>query len=364
MPPSITSLPQFVAEITTPDLDDALRHYNPGLAVWKKKHVIAWRVELTDGTSDLAIGELNGTIITCAQRLHLRDDLHNAMDPRLCTAGGRLWLLYAWENRDGGAGYNVCQHVREVTRTKNKWRIGEAIIPPLFGNGEKIAKNWIPFDDDGELTVMNGPAFSGSGCVFGQTISDAPAPVVCPFGTLSGRSQAHRVGREIIAIVGGHRQHVSGQTHYYFAAMTWDANTLKPLRLSHRPLAWGSGHDRVIPTPRCDNYKPLCLFPSGLFVSSSQGLPVFTVACGVNDTFMVLLRFTLDDLDLVPIAEVNDSTRNLALTARLRRDELRVRVIAKHPIGEGYDIHHPGDVFITTRSRFAAIAPFIEEVAA
>lgn len=361
---SILENPAYAGTIVTPDLPDALRHYNPGLAAWKKKLIIAWRVELTDGTSDLALGELDGLTITHAQRLHLRDDLHNALDPRLCVAGGKLWLLYAWENRDGGEGYNVQQHVREITRKGRTWSIGEAFVPRLFGNGEKLVKNWIPFEYDGDLTVMNGPAFGGSAFVFVPGIMEQPVPVECPFGSFSGRTQALRVGDELVALVGGHRPHISGQTHYYFAAMTWDAATLQPLRLSHRPLAWGGENDVVIPTPRCDNYKPLCLFPSGLIVSSSDGLPVFIAACGVNDSFMVLLRFTFDDLDLVPIAEVNDPSRSLALNARLRRDEVRVRVISKHPIGEGYDIHHPGDVFITTRPRFAAILPFVEEVAA
>ncbi len=332
----------------------AVRQFNPSICDWNGTRWIAWRVEHKDATSSIALGQLKENQITKATVLEIPGFVE---DPRLLTIGDSLMLQVARiARRKGGNNVTVIQEFYTITP---KGIIKGPTIPGWFCNGIKgmITKNWTAFDFENRLHAQHRP---GEDLVAGDDHTPAhqhqrPA-FLYPFGTLSGRTPALKIGNEYIALCGGRTPHPTGCSRYYMSA--WSFQAAPPFgitRISARPILWAGEQDEITPHPKNPGYRDRCLFPAGIVQEGDK----LIVSAGINDSWMCLLTIPLGALDLVPLDHHFEVRQVCAPDAIPPRGHAVVRV-QHQPLSEDGAIFWPGEYFITTIARADAIRQSIE----
>jgi hypothetical protein len=363
---SITTHPAWLQRLDTPKGIAGARHLNPALEEHGGKRWICWRVEVEDGSSRLAWGELGLSYtqphrIGKARWLDTGDGEVWPEDPRLCSAGGKLWLLYSKVRNAGGTGWNVVQCVREITDPRTG-TLGPEIVPMFGKNTRAVEKNWTPFEFNNRLHLHYGPDRGGVWDVeAGREIVPAGCqPYKYPWGTLSGRTQARRMpdGR-FLAIGGGFEPHVSRDKRYFLSAWTFDpAKRFALAEVSKLPMAFASDEDASLPCPRCAAYDPCCLFACGMVTDQDGRL---LVACGVHDSWLCLLSFDPARLGLVPAHQARDRRAAVPRDTVPPAGQVLVEVVLQS-VAEPGGPYHNGECFLTTAERAAALGPLVEKI--
>jgi len=140
---------------------------------------------------------------------------------------------------------------------------------------------------------------------------------------------------------------------YYMGAM--EMRHGKVVRISRKPLVWGSAENPAQASARAPSWKPLCIFPAGLVREDGGWL----VSCGVNDSYDAWLRFRDDELDLVPTSQLPKHGRAVVSPGDLIPPGcVMVRVLGH--LYEPGGPYKPGEHFITTPARAGALGSLVE----
>ena len=298
--PPVEEHPNFLGRIHSGSLVPGVRHYNPsicrhGLAVY-----MAYRVESYSAVSRVAICELNSEFAVKRTSVvplpQTPGDCHWE-DPRLCSAGGKLYLMAAY--------------IRLVVPPICQQRLFEidpftfepdAEIPLSFGKLGGIEKNWSPFELEDEkvgFVYSQRPRMvvEAESKVGHESAGVALAP---PASSLSGRTGPLRIGGSYLEFVGGWiRIPVRAGRYWFTAKLIRGKAPYDVIGYIPAPLAWGSEASPTIFSPRPHGGHPCCVFPAGSMIEGSD----IIVSLGVNDSYCCLMRFGISDLlsKMVPI---------------------------------------------------------------
>jgi hypothetical protein len=358
---SIRTTQHWLQELETPAHIAGLRHLNPALERFDGATWICWRIELECKLSRLAFGRLDFD----GKRYSIADagwvDMtaeENAEDPRLCAAGGKLWLLYSKVRNPGNRGWQVTQCLRVIDPATRD--LGLEITPAWGRNGWDCEKNWTPFEHNGRLHLHYGPQFGGAWDVEAcrPLLQVGDREIRYAFGYLSGRSQAHRIGDKYVAIGGGAVPHATRGKRYHLTGWSIDAATLRIREIGRRPWAWASDDDPCLPCPRSIHYNPSVLFSGGAVTTSEKD---FLVAVGVHDSWLCLLTVSLAELALVPVGTEIDHRMTEPEDARPPQGCVLVRVGREH-LAEPGGPFSPGECFFTTTGRRDALGPLVSTI--
>ena len=293
--PAIEELPQFVCRISSGDLAHGVRHYNGSVALHDGRIFMAYRFESFRAVSSVGFAELDPATFEVMKNTVLEPALDNPEthieDPHLASVGGRLFVVVSNVVR----GFPpVCRQRMLEVDPFSMTVVGE--IPMTYGNIRGIEKNWTPFElPDGSLgivykqkprTVIS--VDSGEGWT-AENLAVGPKD-----SSLSGRTGPLDVGEFYLEFVGGHVVMPHRGTRYWFGAILFEK--VAPFKVVHttgeQPLVWASEASPTIFNPVPRGGHPVCILPAGAFV---RGGSVW-VSCGVNDSYNVILRFSLDQL--------------------------------------------------------------------
>jgi predicted GH43/DUF377 family glycosyl hydrolase len=361
--PAIEHLPEFICRVEPAMLQPGHRHYNPSICRFQGRLLMAYRVQAADGFSRLGIAELNDDFSVWSDRplsfpgaippLHIED-------PRLFTAGGRLYINFC--EIDYSPPWEKCVFLLRL------FELGADLSPlrelPLrFGrNGRRTEKNWIFFEGpEGDIRIIHSLAPKHTAIDYERKLTiQSPGIAAWPYGSLSGRSTAVRMDADnYLCMVGGHQPHAERKAIYWMGACTFSAQWPHRLTgITQEPLAWASAESMTILNPQNRGWHPLCIFPSGLMVERNAAI----VAMGVNDSWSALLRYPLDGIRarLVPPDSLPRTPDPLAAATALPVPPslVRVRVVGHRTIHEApLGVFSPGQEFNTTPARAAALGP-------
>ena len=369
--PALSSLPQFAAALDARKLAPGLRHYNGSLVEHEGRIVLATRVDDVRGFSRIELQRLRKDFVPVGASVSFPLEAAGTRhveheDPRLFVAGGKLWLAFVELNgrhRDGLFTQELAELGADLKPVRR--------IALRYGrNGEKNEKNWIFFDAGagriGAVYSLHPHRVAIFDAGDGRLLAEHTTPGIerWHFGTLSGGTPAVRLGDGFIHFFHGYVPHLQRQRRYWLAAAVFEARAPHACTLvSAQPLVWASAEDAAIVNPRRPGWNPLCIFPSGVIARDDSWL----VSCGVNDSSLAVLRFTLADLALV---EPSRTAPNLAIAegeSAPSGDLVRVRV-TKQPggairtLGEPGGPYRSGEIFLTTIERARALGAQIELV--
>ncbi len=298
--PAIESLQEFVGVIDSRRLQPGARHYNGSICKWRDSIFLAYRYEQFDAVSKVGICELDAgfRVIRDAEVPIPAQETVHYEDPRLTVIGDRMILQFS----------HVRLGVPPLCRQRmavigEDFSFVEEIALPFGGNG--IEKNWSPFE------LPNG----NTGLVYGQSPrlvievetragAWSKASIVKPPGSsLSGRTPPIRINNDhFLEFVGGHIATQPRNARYWFAAQLFQASHPHAVVAGTAPLVWGTEASPTLFSPRPYAGHPLCIFPSGVMREGNDGV---IVSCGVNDSYIALLRFNIGTLleQMQPVAE-------------------------------------------------------------
>ncbi len=301
--PAIEALPEYLGTIDSRLLQPGARHYNGSICRHGSRVFMAYRFEQFNAVSLIGIAELNADFSVIRDQLApipLEDSVHYE-DPRLTTVGDNLVLQFA-HVRLGVPP--VCRQRMAIIGTGRDGFTFEKEIPLTFG-GHGIEKNWSPFE------LPNG----NTGLVYGQkprlvievetraghwSHELAPAP---EGSSISGRTPPLRITDGLyLEFIGGHVRSAHRNTRYWFGAQLFQAGQPHRVVAATGPMVWGTEASPTLYSPRPHAGHPLCIFPSGVMIEGEDVI----VSCGVNDSYIALLRYNLTELlaKMNPVAAV------------------------------------------------------------
>lgn len=300
--PAIEELPCFVRRIDSGCLSPGVRHYNGSVCRHMGRIFMAYRFESYSAVSRVGVCEMDGDFNVLRDRVLspsiVREGEH-IEDPHMASASGKLICVVACVFRDV---ITTCQQ-RIIEVDPDTLEAG-ADVPHALGNVNGVEKNWTPFElPDGSLGVVykqrprtlarvsdsegwvhEGPDMRQPG--EGSSISGRCGPLRLADGTY-------------LEFVGGHVKLPTlarRGTRYWFGALIFEGTA--PHRVvarTERPLAWASEASPTIFNPLPGGGHPVCILPAGAMFHVEQSGDV-VVSCGVNDSYIVMLRFKLDEL--------------------------------------------------------------------
>lgn len=292
--PAIEHLPEFLGHMSGHSLANACRNFNGAICSYKGKPIMAYRSEAYSAMNTVWMADLNSEYaVTSNAKINLPAEPGvNFEDPRLSVIGGRLHLIVA--HVKFGIP-NTCKQ-RLFVLGDDYQPIEEIIVN--YGNSDhgNVEKNWMPF----ELP------YGGLGLVYSQR----PHLVIdhaTSFGhhtsgvkdwawgkSMNGRTPPIRVGDQYyLSFFGGHIKHDFRGARYFMGAQLFRAGApFEVLLATRNPLAWGSEFSPTVLSARPGSGHPACLFPAGIIRDGEDVI----VSCGVNDSYIALLRYSLSEL--------------------------------------------------------------------
>lgn len=290
--PAIEALPEFAGRIPNSSLTPGARHYNGSICRHRGAIFLAYRVESYSAISQVGIAQLDEDFrVTRAQVVPLpgEDDSHFE-DPRMTSAAGELFLLVADVRL---RPIPVCQQRLFLIAPETLEPMAEMVHG--LGNPSAIEKNWSPFQlPSGDVGLVYKQRPRQVVRVADRKGWTSPEVRLAPEGsTLSGRTPPLRINGELyLEFVGGWIRQATRGGRYWMAALCFEAQ--EPFRVVKfsKVLAWGSERSPTIFSPRPRAGHPICLFPSGAMLEGDH----VTVSCGVNDSYIALLRYSVPEL--------------------------------------------------------------------
>jgi predicted GH43/DUF377 family glycosyl hydrolase len=379
--PAFSDLPGYAGRLDASKLQRGMRHYNPSICrvpgelFGRRGNVTmmlcAYRVQNSEGISSVGIAQLGNKLQVVFDTALVVPDVGpktHVEDPRLIVVDGRLLLFVV--QVDYGSSYHFRQRCFVLATRDgeaNAIAIGEE-LPLAFGrNGKGVTeKNWMPFQIHGGglgLVHSLAPEFkvieAGSG-----TWHTSSGVKRWRWGSISGRTTAVRYGDDtMLAFVGGHMPHAKRRRLYWMGAIVFSARApFTLLGISREPLVWASEFSPALLNPYDNNWNPLCIFPAGLVRENNDQV---LLSVGVNDSFCEFLRIDLADLEKTFVEPDQLTGEERLLAAEIPADALsceqvRVRSVVTHPIGEPGGPYYKGDEFVCPRHRAVALGKMVE----
>lgn len=290
--PAIESLPEFVCRVESHDLQHGVRHYNGSIARHEGRIFMAYRFESFRALSRVGLCELDSDFRV------LRDAVLEPVlekretqieDPHMASVGGKLIIVISNVVREFPP---TCRQ-RVFTVDPRNLRI-EAEIDAPFGMG--IEKNWTPFElPDGSLGIVYKQRARMVIRVGDKEGWAHESPYVSPAeSSLSGRTGPLRISDGLyLEFVGGHVRIQHRGTRYWFGALIFEAKPpFKVVDYTKEPLVWASEASPTLFNPIPKGGHPVCILPAGAMISGED----VHVSCGVNDSYVAILKFSLRDI--------------------------------------------------------------------
>jgi predicted GH43/DUF377 family glycosyl hydrolase len=299
--PAIEDLPAFVRRVDSAALSPGCRHYNGSICRHLGRIFMAYRFEGYDAVSRVGVCEMDeGFGVLRDRTLEPEIDPEIGVqieDPHMASVAGKLICIVSHVVRSFPP---VCrQRILEID-PESLSVAGETPCP--LGNVNGIEKNWTPFElPGGEL-----------GVVYKQTprtlarVSDregwvTPGCPMKPAGTkasVSGRTGPLRIGGGLyLEFVGGHVEfnQTKRGTRYWFGALVFEDKAPFSVRAhTKEPLAWASEASPTLFNPLPGGGHPVCILPAGAMLE--DGGRTVAVSCGVNDSYIAVLRYDIPEL--------------------------------------------------------------------
>lgn len=297
--PAIEELPCFVRRITSTDLSHGVRHYNGSICRHDGRTFMAYRVESYTSVSRVGVCELDSEFNV------LRDNIlcpaveragTHIEDPHMASVGGKLICVVASVFRDV---ISTCQ--QRILEVDSDTLEVSGDLTHALGNVNGIEKNWTPFElPDGSLGVVykqRPRTIARISDSEGWTFEGPDMRQNGDGSTISGRTGPIRMADGCyLEFVGGHiklPQLARRGTRYWFGALVFEGTA--PFRVVARtkePLVWASEASPTIFNPLPGGGHPVCILPAGAVMLEGN----VYVSCGVNDSYIVMLRFSIEEL--------------------------------------------------------------------
>ena len=298
--PPIEALPEFVCRVDSGKLAFGARHYNGSIARHKGRIFMAYRVESYRAVSSVGLCELDENFGVLRDAVLEAPEVGKPFqleDPHLASVGGELVVFVGSFVRDFPP---TCRQ-RLFVLDPEALVIYEERQVPFGRNAEPggVEKNWTPFElPDGKLGMVykQKPRVTARvGDMQGWTLNEsAAAPAE---SSLSGRTGPLRISPSLyLEFVGGHVRLIGRQTRgtrYWFGALVFEAKPpFRVLGSTKKPLVWASEASPTIRSPLNGAGHPVCILPAGAILDGDSVL----VSCGVNDSYIAVLRFSISAL--------------------------------------------------------------------
>lgn len=297
--PAIEELPEFVGNIESSQLQHGARHYNGSICDFGGHTYLVYRFETFSAVSKLGICELDSEFMVIGDKeVNIPPQIATHYeDPKMTVVGDKLVVGFA--NVKLGVP-PLCQQRLVVIGRLERPDFGgigfiEEIAAP-FGNIGGIEKNWAPFQmPNGVLGIVYSQkdrlvinVETGDGHWSKQT---CPTPRE---SSLSGRTPPLRISPEFyLEFVGGHIPFQQRAARYWFGAQLFSAEAPhRVMRATKEPLVWGTEASTTVFSPRPYAGHPCCIFPAGVMRERDNVI----VSCGVNDSYIALLRYNVAEL--------------------------------------------------------------------
>lgn len=300
--PAVEDLPEFAGNIDSSQLQPAARHYNATIASFGGHTYMAYRFETFEAVSKIGLCELNSEFAVIADKeLDIPPEVATHYeDPRMTAVGESLILTFAHVKLGVPP---ICRQRMIVLGSIDRPdfdAIGcKGNVDAPFGNIAGIEKNWVPFElPNGSIglvysqkprLVIDVPTKAG---YWSQECTKTP-----PQSSLSGRTPPLRISpTHYLEFVGGHIPIQSRAARYWFGAQLFSVDQPhRVVRATPEPLVWGTEASMTIFSPRPFAGHPCCILPGGIIRDGTNGENV-VISCGVNDSYIALLRYNLASL--------------------------------------------------------------------
>ena len=298
--PPIEALESFVRRVDSSSLSFGNRHYNGSIARHAGKIYMAYRVESFRAVSSVGLCEMDEGFNVLRDRLLEPPSLEPSLqleDPHMASVGGELVCFTGAFVRD------FPQSCRQRLFTLDPQSLSILSETPVsYGRNAEpggVEKNWTPFElPDGRLGMVyrqKPRTLARLADMEGWITQDAAlAPAE---SSLSGRTGPLRISPGLyLEFVGGHVRipgRASRGTRYWFGALVFEAKPpFSVLGSTREPLVWASEASPTIRSPLNGAGHPVCILPEGAMLDGHSVL----VSCGVNDSYIAILRFNVEEL--------------------------------------------------------------------
>ncbi len=276
--------------------------FNGCLFEWRGETLMSYRAYSPDhGRTVIAISRLdNNWNATDKTILSLpgKGSQQITEDARLFASQGELYCSYTEIDHSVNPAWHATMR---LVRLNEDFTV-DKFIPMTFGNNKDYAgieKNWVFFEDGENLKFIYDISkmhvcqiHPQSGQVKAQWESNK---IYYEHGLIRGGSSPTKYSDdEMIAFYHTSTDFPWLERRYGMGVFTFDPKEPhKMKRISKVPLLMGSRNN-----PFCGSGNGKCIFPCGHIVKNDD----FYVACGVNDTYNTILKFTVEQLEenLVP----------------------------------------------------------------
>lgn len=264
--------------------------YNPAL---NSKLWLAYRYHVTKLGTRLACAQLgeNGQVLS--DRV-LSIESKSVDDPKVFTHNGDdfiSWVEARWDDAD----YH--RTIRCVVKFSkfNDAQLGEVIQPNLPGNdGSCLQKNYVAFSAQNLMVIYQcHPTHRIYDLATGE-VHETPGPR-WPFGEIRGGTPPIPYEGKLLRFFHSQlrNEFVGAKTRYYLGAYLMESEApFKVVRVSKRPLLFGSEISDIPTKERPIHYKPNVVFCSGA-VETPGG---WILSVGENDSACLLVKITPSQL--------------------------------------------------------------------
>lgn len=297
--PSVLNLPWAVTVFDNAEMVKGVseRQYNNCIADYYGELLMTYRIHGYDrGRSEVAIAHLDPETPSKILKTYVISGLpcprgtEHLEDARLFTHDGRLWVTYTEVRDYNDRPWRCSQRLVRLKSVEGKW-VGEKEVRIKYGkNDQGQEKNWQFFSLNGKLYFVYGIK-SHKVCELdvetGAVVQEYETPGIknWPYGSLSGGTPPLLVGDRFVSFFHSYVPHAYRCRRYSMSAYEFEAKPpFKILRVSQKPLAYGSAKDGYADDPRFNGWQPLVTFPSGLVFHDDK----YLVSVGINDHLSTL----------------------------------------------------------------------------
>jgi predicted GH43/DUF377 family glycosyl hydrolase len=291
--PSVLNLPWRVTVFDNSEMVKGMseRQYNNCIATFGGEFLMTYRIHGYDrGRSEVALAHLdpeNGFKIKktyVVTGLPCPRGTEHLEDARLFEHDGRLWVTYTEVRDYNDKPWRCSQRLVILKQVDGKW-VGDQEVKIKYGkNDQAQEKNWQFFSLKGKLYFVYGIKNHkvchldlGTGTVVQEY--ETPGIKNWPYGSLSGGTPPLLIGDRFISFFHSYVPHAYRCRRYSMSAYEFRAEApFDILRVSQKPLAYGSAKDGYADDPRFNGWQPLVTFPSGLVFHDG-----YVVSVGIND---------------------------------------------------------------------------------
>ena len=290
--PAIEELPEFMGRVDVSSLHPCCRAFNPSICAFMGGRFMAYRSEAVNAINSVRLARLSADLaVTADMSVQLPPESGvQYEDPRLTEVAGKLHLMVV-HVKFGMP--NICKQRLFVIEPDGSV---ECEIPLPFGMEGKPEKNWLPFElPGGDLGIVYTQKPHHVIEVTRAIGHMSPGLLDFKLGRmLSGRTPPLRVyGSTYLSFFGGHVKHSYRGARYFVGAQLFSAKPpYEIMAATPTPISWPSECAPNLFSDRQSSGHPICIFPGGIIKEGDN----LIVSCGVNDSYIVFLRYSLSAL--------------------------------------------------------------------